>query len=452
MSEAQTRAARYTAVAIVLHWAIAAAIAFNIFLGWWMHEAIETPASAARAFIGYQTHKSVGLTVLLLSLIRLGWRIANPPPPLPARMPGWEKRAAKATHWAFYALMIALPLTGWLYVSAGWSHEGNRPFDVPTVWFGVLPIPHLFGLEHAANATRASVADTAMEAHELLVWIAIALFFLHVGAALKHWLIDRDDVLPQMAPGVPVLGAAAQAPADPQRRNALLIGFAVLALAAFGTGAFFLRPLETAPALAETTVEDSAPATEAAAPTREAAPATTAPASAAAPSSGPPPVWRVNAARSSIRFSGEQGGARFNGAFSRWHGDIRFDPANLAASTANVTIETASAADGNPLHDPQFATADWFDSANHPNATFRATRFTARGGDRYEARGDLTIKGHTVHVALPFTLAITGDQAVMSGHVSVDRRAVGLGVGSEADEYVSQMIDVTVRVEAQRAP
>ncbi len=101
---------RYTAVAIVLHWAIAFAILFNIPLGLWMHGRAEANEVSEGVFRAFQLHKSIGLTVLALSLIRIGWRLTHAQPPLPAHMPTWEKRTARATHFLFYALMLALPL------------------------------------------------------------------------------------------------------------------------------------------------------------------------------------------------------------------------------------------------------------------------------------------------------------------------------------------------------
>src|SRR6476646_7461764 len=113
MAAASTSSERYTTVAIVLHWAIAAAILANFFVGWWMAKAIDDPATRLQAVAAFQLHKSLGLTVLALSVLRLLWRLTHRPPPLPEAMAGWEKFAAKATHWAFYALMIVVPLSGW---------------------------------------------------------------------------------------------------------------------------------------------------------------------------------------------------------------------------------------------------------------------------------------------------------------------------------------------------
>jgi len=444
----------YTAVAIVLHWAIAAAIVVNIFLGWWMHEAIEETQTAAAAIAGYQLHKSIGLTVLLLSLVRVAWRIANPPPPLPESMPAWEAFAAKATHWAFYTLMIAIPLSGWIYVSTGWSPEADRPLEVPTLFFGLFQVPHLFGLSHAAEATRASLSEAAIEAHELLVWGALALLALHVGAALKHWLIDRDRVLPQMVPGLPSLGAEPAPPSDSRRNIALIAGFALVALAAAGAYASFQSGAQPTQTAAVEVVEAIAPTPSgpAEAAPASAAPTTAAPTTGAAPSAAPS-AWTVTRAQSAIGFSGVHAGVPFNGRFSRWRADIRFDPNNLDASRATVTIETGSASDGVALHDQSLPQAEWFNVAEHPTAVFRTTRIRHRSGNEYEARGTLTIKGRAVDIDMPFTLAISGDTATMTGRAELDRREADLGMGSDPDaEYVSREIAVNVRVVATRTP
>lgn len=188
---------RYSTVAIVLHWTIALLIIGQLFGGTYMHELQHEvrglPASdprKAEVFQLYQLHKSFGITILVLSLTRLAWRLGHRPPPLPAAMPGWEKFAARGTHTLFYVLMIGTPLLGWAIVS-------TASFNVPTVLFGVVELPHLplQGLEN-----REDLHEVFEEGHELAGKAIIALLILHVAAALKHHLIDRDNVLAHMAP------------------------------------------------------------------------------------------------------------------------------------------------------------------------------------------------------------------------------------------------------------
>ena len=189
---------RYSAVAIWLHWLMAAAIVAMIAMGLWMTSAIEDPERQAAAYSTFQWHKSLGLTVLVLALVRLAWRLTHPMPALPAHMPGWQQIAARISHVLLYVFMLAMPLTGWLYVSTGWNSQTGMAFDVPTVWFGLFQWPHLPGLSGSEG-----IANLAVEAHKLLAWGFIALLVVHVLGALKHHFADRDDVLWSMAPIMP---------------------------------------------------------------------------------------------------------------------------------------------------------------------------------------------------------------------------------------------------------
>lgn len=179
---------RYSAGAIVLHWTIAAAILLQIAIGWRM-EALEGLAK----FQAFQWHKSVGITILLLTLARIAWRLTHRPPPFAQGVRGWRHALASGVHVAFYALLLALPLTGWVLVSAS-------PYNLPTLLYGVIPWPHLPGLPELAAAEKKAVGETFGAIHGLLVWSTLALLALHVAGALKHTIIDRDGTLWRMAP------------------------------------------------------------------------------------------------------------------------------------------------------------------------------------------------------------------------------------------------------------
>ena len=447
---------RYSAVAVVLHWAIASAIALMIPLGFWMHEQSEHGVVGDGIFRAYQLHKSIGLTVLALSIARLVWRLTNPPPPLPAHMPAWERFAAKATHWAFYVLMIGLPLSGWTYVSAGWSIHDDEPLLITTRWFGLFVVPHLFGLPEAGAEVRADVAEAAMATHFYLAWSMIALAALHVGAALKHQFFDRDEVMAHMVPGL-LAPNETEPLRDPVRLGILGAGLGLTAVA-LAAAIYVLGALEPAPAAAPPQTQASAADAQPGPPeAADEAPALTPAAVDQAAAPGGPPVWRVDANASSIGFGftfsdAEQGDARFNGRFTRWRADIRFDPNNLPGSTARVVIEMASAVDGVALHERNLPTAPWFNVAAHPTATFRAAEFRRLGGANYEARGELTLRGRTRNVTLPFTLNITGNRAVMNGRTTIDRTDFDIGEDTDADEMISRDVEVVVHIEAQRAP
>lgn len=187
---------RYTLVAIVLHWLIALAIIVQLASGLWMTDAIRDPEFKRLAYQTYQWHKSLGLTVLVLSLARLLWRFSHRAPALPVGMKRWEIAAAHAAHWGLYFLMFALPLTGWAVVS-------TSAFDVPTVWFGLFEVPHIPWLYSLADEAKQSAAEVFEGSHEIFGNIAIALIVLHVGAALKHQFISRDGLFTRMVPRWP---------------------------------------------------------------------------------------------------------------------------------------------------------------------------------------------------------------------------------------------------------
>jgi cytochrome b561 len=166
---------RYSAVAIAFHWTIAALVVVNLAIGL-LHDALPRGSISL--------HKSIGLTVLALTLARVAWRLTHRPPPLPAATPRWQRATAHGVHWALYALMILLPLSGWVMVSANATPR-------PLAWFG-LPVPLL--------PMSPDIGPVLAARHAQLGWTMLALVVLHVGAALWHHLIRRDGTLARMAP------------------------------------------------------------------------------------------------------------------------------------------------------------------------------------------------------------------------------------------------------------
>ncbi|MEO0976728.1 MAG: cytochrome b [Pseudomonadota bacterium] len=176
----------YGRVAIAFHWTMALLIAGMLAFGLYM---TSLPPTDPETFQLYQLHKSVGFVVLALAVFRLLWRLVNPTPKLPAGMHPLEKTAAHLGHVGLYALIFAMPITGWFMVSAS-------PWGIPTVLFNILPVPHLPVPE--ALGTKEQAEGFFKFLHEYGAFLLIALIVVHVAAALKHHFIARDDTLKRM--------------------------------------------------------------------------------------------------------------------------------------------------------------------------------------------------------------------------------------------------------------
>lgn len=178
MHRAALNTARYTPLAIVLHWLVALLIFAAFPLGVYMHE---LPLSPTKLQL-YSYHKWIGITVLLLAGVRVVWRLSHRPPPLPDSVVGWQRQVSAGVHGLLYGLILAIPLSGWLMSSA-------KGFQ--TVWFGVLPLPDLLDKDRALGELLATV-------HQVLNFSLLGLVVLHVAAALKHHFIERQPFLQRM--------------------------------------------------------------------------------------------------------------------------------------------------------------------------------------------------------------------------------------------------------------
>lgn len=170
----------YHPIAKALHWFMALAIFGLLALGFVMHDMPLSPDKLQY----YSWHKWAGVSIFVLVWVRLAWRLISPPPPYASSMPRHVQLLAHVGHLALYALMVVIPLSGWLMSSAK---------GVQTVWFGVLPIPDLLSRDK-------ELGHLLEEIHSLLNWSLMVLIAGHVGAALKHHFIDRDDTLTRMLP------------------------------------------------------------------------------------------------------------------------------------------------------------------------------------------------------------------------------------------------------------
>ena len=176
---------RYTPVAIVLHWVLGLSILGMFGAGVYM---TDLPFSPWRLKL-YNWHKWAGVTILALSVLRLLWRLTHRPPALPQvvalGMPACQTRAHHATHHVMYALFFIVPLIGWAYSSAA---------GFPIVWFGQIPLPDLLPVNK-------EFAALIKPLHEISALALVGLAGLHIAAALKHQLINRDGLLQRMLPG-----------------------------------------------------------------------------------------------------------------------------------------------------------------------------------------------------------------------------------------------------------
>jgi cytochrome b561 len=173
---------RYTSVAIALHWATAILMIYMLFLG---EDLIKVGRGASLAGVGPSLHASIGMSVFVLSVARLFWRLANPPPPLPVTMKTWEKALSHSTHVVFYGLLVLLPLTGWFAL----AHYGTEHRDIASVlFFGFFPA-----------AIWPDIGWNFGGLHEILSKLGILLLALHVLAALKHQFYDKDNIFARMS-------------------------------------------------------------------------------------------------------------------------------------------------------------------------------------------------------------------------------------------------------------
>lgn len=173
-----TQPSSYTRTAIALHWLLALAIVGTFSVGFYMADLAFSPLRLKL----YNWHKWAGVTILLLSALRLLWRIRHTPPPLPAGMPTWQVRASHLSHAALYVLFFAVPLAGWAYSSAA---------GFPLVWFGVLPLPDWVPVSK-------ELAELLKLTHQLLAYGLGLVVLIHLAAVAKHQWVDRDGLLKRM--------------------------------------------------------------------------------------------------------------------------------------------------------------------------------------------------------------------------------------------------------------
>lgn len=185
-----THQVKYTRTAMVLHWLIALLMIMNVSLIWLVDV---VPEERVRWMI--DSHKSIGITVLGLALLRLLWRYTHKPPELPGNYALWERRASRVAHGLLYALIFLLPLSGWMHDSA-WKDAATHPMQL----FGLMPWPRIGWIMNVEPTTKEMLHGVLGAVHEWAGFVLYALFALHVGGAMKHQWVDKEKELQRILP------------------------------------------------------------------------------------------------------------------------------------------------------------------------------------------------------------------------------------------------------------
>ena len=183
--------ARYTRTAMALHWIVAALLVVNVTLGLIVDL---IPESSVRTSI--DLHKSIGITVLGLVLLRILWRLAHRPPAMPATYAPWERLSAHAAHIGLYLLILAIPVSGWMHDSA-FKDAPQHPLRL----FWLVPFPRISWIEHTEPVEKEQLHSLFYSFHAYAAYALYALVALHVVGALKHQFWDRESELQRMMPG-----------------------------------------------------------------------------------------------------------------------------------------------------------------------------------------------------------------------------------------------------------
>ncbi len=439
--------AQYSRAAMLLHWVIAVALAFQCGLG----ELFAHTPKGKDLYDVAQFHKSVGIAILLLSLARLALRFIKP---RPAALPdhGWAQRLASLGHLGLYAFMIGAPITGWLSASSSATH-------VPTILFNIMPwpdFPFVSGMETAAKHSLNEVADVS---HALIAKLGLILFLLHIAGALRHQWLLKQPLLERMLPvskpfsrglssGIILALAAAfftllqyaQTPGLVPSAHGLtneapaaLVPPSLSQMDASEPGEGDELPTVATKqaatpeaAMVAASAKDAADAAEAA----KAKEGKTEVVSDTIPA-GEAPLWKLGSS-GRLGFISSWSGTGISGSFRKWTADIRFNPDALAASKIKVSIDLASAESGDSQRDGMLQGEDFFNVVAHPTAIWTSTSLKSLGGNRYRADGTLSLRGVEKSVPIEFKLNINGRKASVGGSTTLNRLDFGIGQGDYA--------------------
>lgn len=397
----------YGLVAKSFHWLIAVMILALLPIGLFMGGMENSPFK----FQVFAMHKSFGLLVFFLGLLRLVWRLfISPVPDHMENHKHWEVMLARAAHFWLYVCIIGMPLSGWLMSSAG---------EYPVPFFGI-PMPALMGKDE-------NLGHLFKETHEILGYTLMFILALHIAGALKHHIMDGDETLQRMTS---------------LRRNWFITAL-VVTLAAASYGAIAAISIfgeeEDEPRPAITSQQDRGTQTSV---MDEAAN------KAVDTSKLPEHGWAIVPANSHLTFQAVLYKEPFTGTLKNFSGTIVFNPDDLSSAFADIVIDMAQVDSGDDNRDTNMLGADWFNVEAFPQSHFVTKSFEKAGDNSYVAVGDLTLRGVTMPLAVPFTLEIKDKTAHMKAEFSLNRSTFGVGQGQwQADDTVGQdvkvMLDLT---------
>ena len=392
--------AQYGSVAKTFHWLTALGILTVIPLGIIANDMPYDTADqlADKAWL-FSLHKTIGVTLFFVALARIAWAVRQPKPAALHPDRKIETLLAEVVHWLLYGSLVLVPLSGWVHHAAT---EGFAP-----IWWP-------FGQNLPLVPESLRLAETAAGLHLVFERVLVISLILHIAGAVKHAIIDRDGTLARMLPGRSK--AASTQVQRPVRLVPPALAVAVWAAAiGVGSGLGVYHQGDAMAAQAPTLAKVNS-------------------------------EWQVT--EGTLGITVRQMGSEVSGSFADWTADIRFDEAvtDGIAGSVDVEISIPSLTLGSVTQ--QAMGPDYFASADHPTAIFRAEiRATADG---YVADGTLTLRGLEQPASLPFDLTLDGSVAQMQGSLVLDRRSFGIGNGMTDEGQLGFEVGVTVRLTAQR--
>lgn len=394
---------RYGLIAQILHWVTAALILFLLPLGIYMHELPQgSDAEISQKVFLYSLHKSVGIALLLVALVRVLWAAFGKNPVALHAERKLETFAAETIHWLLYISIIAVPVAGWLH------HAATDGF-APIWWFNNQDLPFVPKDAHLAEIFGA--------AHFFFAATLVISLALHIAGALKHALIDKDSTLARMVPGQAVDASGVDMSAKHSR--------APVALA----GALFLLAIGISYASVQVASGGS---------------------SGEMVSQQTSGDWQVRSAESSLNITIIQNGAPVSGSFAAWNADITFDPEQLPQASVLAKIDVASLSLGSVTS--QALSADFLKADEFPNAVFTATDFSKLADGSFSVAGGLELAGAKASATVDFTVVIENDIARMTGSATLNRLDFGIGAtGFSNENSVAFPVEIQIQIVADRA-